>query len=144
MSTRFLTANNNCTIGISDCGTGTNCPTYQYWDNGNYYQPTYTIPIPTYIPMPMPVIIPSIWIMPLPVAIKEEKMEDKMFIYEITVVDKKECKILTNQTVVAKDRQSAMLELDLTPEIKLKNKKGEIEFIFIEKGAFNKIEKKEK
>jgi hypothetical protein len=127
------------TIGVSDGTTG-------QWDNGNWYQPTYTIPLPTYIPVSVPVVIPSIWILPSPptvVTIKEEKMEDKMFIYEVTVVDKKECKILTNQTVVAKDRQSAMLELDLTPEIKLKNKKGEIEFIFIEKGAFNKIEKKE-
>ena len=139
MSTRFLTATDyDYTIGCSDNNTTGDC---QYW-----YQPTYTIPMPTYVPTP--VVIPSIWITPLPpvtvVAIKEEKMEDRMFIYEITVVDKKECKILTNQTVVAKDRQSAMLELDLTPEIKLKNKKGEIEFIFIEKGAFNKIEKETK
>ncbi len=126
------------TIGVSDGTSG-------QWDNGNWYQPTYTTPIPTYIP-PV-IVIPSIWIWPptLPtVIIKEEKMEDRMFIYEITVVDKKECKILTNQTVVAKDRQSAMLELDLTPEMKLKNKKCEVEFIFIEKGTFNKIEKKEK
>jgi hypothetical protein len=141
MSTRFLTADNNCTIGVSDCGTGTNCPTYQYWDNINYYQPTYTIPMPAYIPMP--VIIPATWITPVVVA-KEERMEERMFIYEVIAVDKKECKILTSQTVIAKDRQSAMLELDLTPEMKVKNKKGEIEFIFIEKGAFNKIEKKEK
>lgn len=137
MSTRFLIAVDNVS---TNCTTG---DTSGQWDNINWYQPTYTIPMFTYVPVPV-VIIPTIWILPpTVVTIREEKMEDRMFVYEITVVDKKECKILTNQTVVAKDRQSAILELDLTLEIKQKNKKGEIEFIFIEKGAFNKIEKKE-
>jgi hypothetical protein len=148
VSTRFLTANDTCTIsnGITYNGTISINPTPDW----NYYEPTYTqpvinVPVPTYVPVPMPVVvIPTIWVSPPTVIIKEEKMEERMFVYEITVIDKKECKILTSQTVVAKDRQSAMLELDLTPEIKSANKKGEIEFIFTEKGAFNKVEKKEK
>lgn len=76
--------------------------------------------------------------------IKPPKEENVMVVYEVIVVDKKECKVLHTQTVIAKDKQSAMLELDLTPDVKTKNKKNEIEFIFTEKGTFTKVERKVK
>ena len=140
--TTHLTAANSNTFTVNTSYGGYD-GTGGQWDNGNWYQPW--CPAPT--PQPLPVYIPTPVYVPTympPIVIKEEKMEEKMFIYEVIVVDKKECKVLTNQTAVAKDKQSAMLELDLTPEMKALNKKGEIEFIFIEKGSFNKIEKKTK
>jgi len=76
---------------------------------------------------------------------KEEnktKEENLMKVFEVTVVDKKECEIIHEQKVVSKDKETAMLELDLTPEIKKKVKKDLIEFIFNEIGSFTKVERK--
>jgi hypothetical protein len=75
---------------------------------------------------------------------KQENKKEKnvMKIYEVIVVDAKECEILKKQDVIAKDTESAMLELDLTLEIRKKVKKDEVKFIFTEKGSFTKVEKK--
>ena len=73
---------------------------------------------------------------------KPKKEENLMKIYEVIVIDAKECEILKKQDVVAKDTETAMLELDLTPEIRKKVKKGEVKFIFNEKGEFTKYERK--
>ena len=67
-----------------------------------------------------------------------------MNIYEVLVIDRKECTVLTKQdNIIAKDEKSAMLELDLSKEIKAKVKKDEIVFIFTKKGSFEKLEDKE-
>lgn len=72
----------------------------------------------------------------------EAKEENLMKVFEVTVVNKKECEIIHEQKVIAKDRGTAMLELDLTPEIKKEVKKDLIEFIFNEIGTFTKVERK--
>ena len=73
---------------------------------------------------------------------QEEKKEDNiMRVYEVIVVDAKECEILKQQNVIAKDTETAMLEVDLTPEIRKQVKKGEIKFIFNELGNFEKVER---
>jgi len=74
----------------------------------------------------------------------ETKKEDEnlMTVYEVTVVDKRECEILHEQKVIAKDTETAMLELDLTPEMKKKVRKNLVEFIFNEIGSFKKVERK--
>jgi hypothetical protein len=77
---------------------------------------------------------------------KEEKNKTKeenlMKVFEVTVIDRKECEIIHEQKVVAKDKEIAMLDLNLTPEIKKKVKKNLIEFIFNEIGTFTKVERK--
>jgi hypothetical protein len=73
---------------------------------------------------------------------KLEKEENLMKVFEITVVDKKECEILSQHKVIAKDSETAMLDLDLTPEVKKKVKKGQVEFIFNELGSFERIKDK--
>jgi len=70
----------------------------------------------------------------------KKSKEDVMKIFEVYVIDKKECEVLLKKDVIAADKEKAMLELDLTPEIRKKVKKNEIEFIFSEKGQFTKIE----
>lgn len=72
----------------------------------------------------------------------KKEVENLMTVYEITVVDKRECEILHEQKVIAKDTETAMLELDLTPEIKKKVRKNLVEFIFNEIGSFKKVERK--
>lgn len=73
---------------------------------------------------------------------KEEKKEDNtMRVYEVIVVDAKECEILKQQNVIAKDTETAMLEVDLTLEIRKQVKKGEVKFIFNELGSFEKVER---
>lgn len=64
-----------------------------------------------------------------------------MRVYEVIVVDTKECEILKQQNVIAKDTETAMLEVDLTPEIRKQVKKGEIKFIFNELGNFEKVDR---
>jgi 5'-3' exonuclease len=75
---------------------------------------------------------------------ESEKMENKnvMKIYEVIVVDKKECEIIKQQKIVAKDTETAMLDLTLENEVKIKVKKNEIKFIFNELGSFEKVEEK--
>ncbi len=68
--------------------------------------------------------------------------ENEMQVYEVTVVDKKECEILLEQKVIARDETTAMLDLELTPEMRKKVKKGEVEFIFKTIGSFHKISRK--
>jgi hypothetical protein len=75
---------------------------------------------------------------------KEKKKEGLMKVYEVLVIDKKECKVLLSQTVIAKDKETAMLELDLTLDIKSRVKQNLVEFIFTEKGSFTKVERKVK
>jgi hypothetical protein len=70
----------------------------------------------------------------------KQKEENIMKIFEIYVIDKKECEVIIKKDVIAADKEKAMLELDLTPEMKKKVRKNEIEFIFSEKGQFAKIE----
>jgi len=72
----------------------------------------------------------------------KSKEENLMKVFEILVIDKKECKVLHQQIVIAKDKETAMLDLDLTLEIRGKVKKNLIEFIFNEKGQFAKVERK--
>lgn len=74
----------------------------------------------------------------------EQKIEEEnlMKVFEVTVIDRRECEILHEQKVIAKDKETAMLELNLTPEIKKKVKKDLIEFIFNEIGSFTKAERK--
>ena len=77
---------------------------------------------------------------------KKEKTKAKeanlMKVFEVTVIDRRECEILHEQKVIAKDTETAMIELDLTPEIKKKARKNLIEFIFNEIGSFTKAERK--
>jgi hypothetical protein len=73
---------------------------------------------------------------------EKAKEENLMKVFEVTVVDKRECEILHEQKVIAKDTETAMIELNLTPEIKKKARKNLIEFIFNEIGSFTKAERK--
>jgi len=70
--------------------------------------------------------------------------EGLMKVFEVLVIDKRECKVLDQKVIVAQDRETAMLELDLAPEVRAKVKKNEIEFIFTERGSFTKVERKVK
>lgn len=72
---------------------------------------------------------------------KEKEEDNLMRVYEVIVVDAKECEVLKQQTVIAKDTETAMLEMDLTPEIRKQVKKGEVKFIFNELGSFEKVER---
>lgn len=72
---------------------------------------------------------------------QKRKEDNLMRIYEVIVVDAKECEIIKEQNVVAKDTETAMLEVELTPEMRKKVKKGEIKFIFNELGSFEKVER---
>lgn len=76
--------------------------------------------------------------------LKKEKRKEKnlMKVFEVTVIDRRECEILHEQKVIAKDTETAMIELDLTPEIKKKSRKNLVEFIFNEIGSFTKAERK--
>jgi len=73
---------------------------------------------------------------------EKTKEEDLMNVFEITVIDRRECEILHEQKIIAKDKETAMLELDLTPEIKKKVRKNLVEFIFNEIGSFTKAQRK--
>jgi hypothetical protein len=77
---------------------------------------------------------------------KETKMEstkDLLSVYEITIVDKRECSIVGVQKVVAVNENVATAMLMLTDEQKAKLAKNEIEFIIIELGSFTPIKDKE-
>lgn len=72
----------------------------------------------------------------------KNKEEDKLMkVYEVIVVDAKECEVIKQQNVIAKDTETAMLEIDLAPETRKKVKKGEVKFIFNELGSFEKVER---
>lgn len=72
---------------------------------------------------------------------KEQKRSSNMMnVYEVIVVDKKSCEMIKEQKVIAKDTETAMLDLDLNSDIRKKVKSGEIEFIFKKLGDFEKIE----
>lgn len=71
----------------------------------------------------------------------EKEEENLMRVYEVIVIDAKECEILKQQNVIAKDTETAMLEMDLTPEVRKQVKKGDVKFIFNELGSFEKVEK---
>lgn len=75
--------------------------------------------------------------------IAQKKKEDKLMrVYEVIVVDAKECEVLKHETaVIAKDTETAMLDMDLTPEVRKKVKKGDVKFIFNELGNFEKVER---
>ena len=62
----------------------------------------------------------------------------EMQVYEVIVVDTKECEILHRQEVIAEDEKTAMLELDVTEEIKRLQKKGRVKFIFNRLGGFDR------
>jgi hypothetical protein len=68
--------------------------------------------------------------------------EGLMKVFEVLVIDKRECKVLDQKVIVAQDRETAMLDLDLAPETREKIKRSEVEFIFAEKGSFTKVERK--
>jgi len=71
---------------------------------------------------------------------QENKEEIKsMNVYEIIIVDKRECEIILTKKIIAKDTETAMLDLDLDSEVKKKVKKDEIQFIFVKKGSFEPI-----
>jgi hypothetical protein len=70
--------------------------------------------------------------------------EDIMKVFEVVVVDKKECEIILEKKVIAENTEKAMIDLELTSEIKQKVKKGEIEFIFKDLGQFERIKPKER
>ena len=65
-----------------------------------------------------------------------------MQVYDVIVVDTKECEVLHRQEVIAEDEKIAMLELDVTPEIKKLQKKGRVKFIFNQIGGFNRYTRK--
>ena len=117
----YSSANTTITIG----GT---------WDCQPYYSPPTWVAQPAIVYQPYPVYTPY----PVPV---ETKKENIMKVFGILVVDKRECKILLEKNVVAKDRETAMLDLDLDKDIRDKIKKNEIDFIFSERGSFEKVER---
>lgn len=51
----------------------------------------------------------------LPIIKHEEVFE--MQVYDVIVVDTKECEVLHRQQVIAEDEKAAMLELDITDEM---------------------------
>ena len=73
---------------------------------------------------------------------KENTEVFEMTIYDVIVVDTKECEVLHRQEVVAEDEKTAMLELDVTDEIKKLQKKGRVKFILNELGGFNRYTRK--
>lgn len=76
---------------------------------------------------------------------KEQRRSSNMMnVYEVIVIDKKSCEMIKEQKVIAKDTETAMLELDLSPDIRKKVKNGEVEFIFKKLGEFEKIEEDKK
>lgn len=66
----------------------------------------------------------------------------EMQVYDVIVVDTKECEVLHRQQVIAEDEKAAMLELDITEEIKKKQRKGQAKFIFNQLGGFNRYTRK--
>ncbi len=74
------------------------------------------------------------------------KLEDtevfEMQVYDVIVVDTKECEVLHRQKVIAEDEKTAMLELNVTEEIKKLQKKGRVKFIFNQLGGFNRYTRK--
>ena len=66
----------------------------------------------------------------------------EMQVYDVIVVDTKECEVLHRQQVIAEDEKSAMLELDITEDIKKKQRKGQAKFIFNQLGGFNRYTRK--
>jgi len=74
--------------------------------------------------------------------IGETQMENKsiMKVFKVIVVDKKSCEILHEQKVIAKNKEFAMLKLNLTKEQMNKVEDDSIEFIFAILGEFEKIE----
>ena len=147
----------NLPYSITTSGT-TMTTTSGYWQVGDWQQPYIGDPIPEWGRYETPCTPYTItpFITPYPYQDNNEeikkllqevlnkKTEDKLMmkVFKILVIDKKECKVFHEQTVIAKDKETAMLDLDLTPEIKEKVKKGLIEFIFDEKGQFTKVERK--
>jgi hypothetical protein len=103
------------------------------------------MPMPSTTPWIQPVIQPYYppW-PPLPYVLTEDRKpkERLMKVFEVLVIDKRECKVLDQKTIVAQDRETAMLDLDLAPEVRAKVKKQEVEFIFTERGSFTKVERK--
>ena len=68
----------------------------------------------------------------------------EMQVYDVIVIDTKECEVLHRQEVIAEDEKTAMLELNVTDEIKKLQKKGRIKFIFNQLGGFNRYSRKVK
>jgi len=75
-----------------------------------------------------------------PITKHEEVFE--MQVYDVVVVDTKECEVLLRQQVIAEDEKAAMLELDITDDIKKKQRKGQAKFIFNQIGGFNRYTRK--
>jgi len=62
----------------------------------------------------------------------------EMQVYDVIAVDTKRCEILYRQEVVAEDEKGAILELNVTENIKKAHKKGEVKFIFHQLGGFDR------
>ena len=69
--------------------------------------------------------------------IKYEEIYE-MQIYDVIIVDTKECKILHRQAVVVENEKKGMLEIHLTDEIKQLHKEERVEFLFNWLGGFNR------
>lgn len=108
-----------------------------------YVQPWPPLPSMPYIPQEKKEDIGEI----IRKALEADKQNRKskeglMKVFEVLVIDKRECKVLDQKVIVAQDRETAMLDLDLAPDIREKIKRSEVEFIFAEKGSFTKVERK--
>lgn len=146
---------------ITTISSTNNCTDWTY-----AVYPYYGSPYGVGDPMPITVypdytLCPSVW---YPVPVEKEELDEEKFkkiiqeafdrqktnkkeenimkVFDVIVVDKKECEILMEKKIIAKDSETAMLELDLTPEIRKRVKKNQIEFIFRDVGQFNRLERK--
>jgi len=68
----------------------------------------------------------------------------EMYVYDVIVIDTKECEVLHRQEVIAEDEKDAMLGLDVDEGIMKLHKKGQVKFILNQLGGFNRYTRKVK
>ena len=74
--------------------------------------------------------------------IKDTEVFD-MQVYNVIIIDTKKCEVVQNYAnIVAENEKMAMLELQLKESIKEAHKKGQIAFIFVLLGGFNRYTRK--
>ena len=76
----------------------------------------------------------------------DEKIKDtevfEMYVYDVFVIDTKECEVLHRQEIIAEDEKAAMLGLDVDDKIRKLHKKGQVKFILNQLGGFNRYTRK--
>lgn len=89
-----------------------------------------------------PINVPSVWMEPIKPYSAEIKPKERMMqVFDVIIVDREGCHVISRTEVVAENREKAMFKLDLPKEIKALIKKDVAEILLNCIGEFKPIKR---